>query len=248
MRRAARRAPALGFAALAPGALLSSSASAQPAPAGGMAQVFPHVRADVQARIVEFDAVVPIVLDDPESDVFLEVLVCTPDTKEHETLLVTQARPSNVHAALLLLGLVPGRPGAWRLEGDHVVPEPPVGPAVRVEFAWKDAAGAQRVEPAWSWVRRIDTGETLGATNWVFAGSKFIRFTPPAGAEREVYDADYSGALVGLSTFGGETLALPTMHSPEESVEEPVWIADSAKAPPLGTPVVVRLSPAPPGD
>lgn len=216
---------------------------AQDGQASGPVEVFAHVRIDRAAGVVEFDAYVPMVLDDPEQVVFLETIVCTRNSKEHETLLATDARPSNIHAALLLLGAEPGKPGDWETgENDEIVHIPPKGPAVAVEFVWTDTNGVERTDDPASWVVSDSDGAHLPDHDWVFAGSRIVEWTPPGkDAPVEAYDADYSGTLIGLSTFGTETLAWPVVMSPDSEVDAPVWIADAPKTPPVDTKVIVRL-------
>jgi hypothetical protein len=220
------------------------AAAAAPAETG-MRELFPHVRADVGARVVEFDGTVPINCHDPATpDVFLEVTVCTPDTKEHEALVVTPARPSHVHAALLAIGLKPGAPGSWRYEDKKLIALPPTGDPVDVTIAYRDAQGAEVESPANRWVKTADADGAFAPRKpgpaWVFAGSVFAH-----RRGEEVYDADGTGVLIGLTTFGSEVVAWADTLSPESSVQEPEWIADPAKVPRFGTPVVVRIRPWP---
>ena len=42
---------------------------------------------------------------------FLELVACTKGSKEHESIISVDAKPSHIHAALLLLGAKPGNPG-----------------------------------------------------------------------------------------------------------------------------------------
>jgi len=208
-----------------------SCASAEPV------EAFPGVRLDRAARTVEFDGEVPIIPDAGDGTVvFLEVMVCVRDTKEHEALVVTDVRPSHVHAALLALGLEPGEPGGWRRADDTVRGYPPHGPAVRVEFVYQ-RDGEEVVEPAASWVKRDDNGERLEERPWVFAGSRMM---DRGGGEQ--YDADGTGLLVGLTTFGSEVVAYPRLYAHDSAIEEPVWIADPERAPGFETPVTVRLT------
>lgn len=221
-------------------AALSLSLAAVALAQGGAEQPFPHIRVDANARTVEFDATVPITLDDPDAPfVYLELVACIPDTKEHETLVVTEALPSHIHAALLLLGLEPGSPGAWEWRDDALQSIPPTGPRVRIEFLYTDVNGEEVVARPQEWIVNAETGETFPAGDWVFAGSRIVEWRG-----EEFYDADGAGTLIGLTTFGSEVLAWPEMISPEASIEEPVWIANAATTPPMGTEVVVRLTPA----
>ena len=77
------------------------------------AEASPGLRVSREARALEFDGTVPIDVHGKAPRVFLEVLVCSRDTREHESLVVTDVKPSSVHAALLMLGMTPGTPGSW---------------------------------------------------------------------------------------------------------------------------------------
>jgi hypothetical protein len=203
--------------------------------------MFPFVRVDVTRRTVELDGVVPINAHDHAApNLFLEVTVCTPDTKEHETLVMTRARPSNVHAALLAIGLNPGKPGSWEFTDGRLVAHPPAGDPIEVTIAYRDGSGREVEAPAQDWVVNAATGLPIlppsSSTPFVFAGSVTAR-----RGGREVYDADGAGTLIGLTTFGTETVAWRDVISPEASVAAPEWIANPKLVPKFGTPVVVRL-------
>ncbi|MEO0716433.1 MAG: YdjY domain-containing protein, partial [Planctomycetota bacterium] len=174
--------------------------------------------------------------NDSAPDVYLEVVLCARDSKEHEALVMTDALASHVHAALLLIGAEPGSPGAIPREGDRVAP---VGDAVRVELVTLDGDGGEVVHDPRSWVRRAGGGTLSDAAGigWVFAGS---RMAERQGAE--VYDADGTGLIVGLHTFGSEVVALGAVWSPDSGLDEPEWLAANDAVPAQGTPVAVRLS------
>lgn len=206
--------------------------------AGELRDVFPHVRINPAERFVEIDARVPITLDDPEAPhVYLELIACIPDSKEHEVLVVSPARPSHIHAALLLLGLEPGEPSRWEPDPDGVLrPIPPRGDRVSIEFHYTDAAGQSVCATPSQWIVNLKTGAPLPDEDWLFSGSRMVE-----RRGRELYDADYSGTLIGLCAFGTEVLAWPHVISPESSIDEPIWIANAEAVPPLDTPVRVRI-------
>ncbi len=215
---------------------------------GGWATPFPHVRMNIAQRTIELDGLVPIDPHDKETpEIYLEVVVCSKNSREHETLVVTEARPSDVHAALLLLGLEPGAPGAWGWDRarSKMTVTPPMGPGVRVSFMYRDAGGAQVESDPADWIIDVHGRRSLrelagiGRAPWVFAGSVIA---PRPDGPGEYYKADIEGTLVGLATFGTETLAWPMVFSPEAAVQAPEWIADPAKVPPWKTPVTVRLT------
>lgn len=204
----------------------------------GVVEVFPGVRVNLGDRCVEFDGTVPIRVDDPRAPrVYLEQVVCIPDTKEHESLVVAKVQPSHVHAALLALGLNPGKPAGYEWVDGKGRPVPPEGDRVRLTLHYTDRAGAAVDVDVSRLVRNAKTGEPWPDSGWVFAGSVMRK-----RQGREVYDADGTGTLIGLASFGSEVIAPATVFSPDSQIDEPVWIADAATVPPMDTKVTVRLS------
>jgi hypothetical protein len=200
-------------------------------------EVFPGVRVDARGGMVEFDGEVPI--DAGGSRVFLEVVACVRGTREHEALVVTEVKPSHVHAALLLAGLSPGTPGSWHWTAGKIEAEPPTGDPVRVMLRWRGEDGRDRRASPEQWIRDVESGRGLwegSVEPWVFAGSAFRML-----GRREVYVADVEGTIVGLATFGDEVVAWSRVFSPEAAVQPPQWIADPDRVPPAGTAVTVRL-------
>ncbi|MGH7241824.1 MAG: YdjY domain-containing protein [Phycisphaerales bacterium] len=249
---------------LAAGAGPEAEPKEAPKPAS-QREVFPGVRVDLGAKVVEFDGTVPVnAHTKADLKVFLETTVCGYDSKEHESLVVTKAKPSQVHAALLLLGLKPGKPGAWKLEEKVWVGIPPTGDEVEVRFVTKNADGTEREEDAADWIVDSKNGKSLKEiapqAKWVFAGSKLTPAKPaarapgeaignepaPAKADEgkpgpEFYVADAEGTLVGLTSFGTETIGLTVMYNPDNDKEAPEWVASREKTPEIGTKVVVRI-------
>ncbi len=217
----------------------------------GLVDMFPFVRVDAGAGVVEFDGFVPIDCHDEETpDVYLELVACTKGTREHESLVVTEAKPSHVHAALLLAGFEAGRAGGLggrSRDGARVEASAPTGDPVRVVVVYEDGSGGPVEVDVAEMIVHAETGEGLETEGWVFGGSAFVEYRG-----QEFYDADGTGLLIGLATFGaphldgptfgGETIGLAEVFSPEAAVAEPVWVADAARVPAYRTPVVVRLS------
>jgi hypothetical protein len=218
---------------------ISGCASRREAPAGGAAwvELAPGLRIDRGARVLEFDGVVAIDCHHPRTPtVYLELVACSPDTREHESLVVTDVAPSLIHAGLLALGFEAGSPGRVEFDGPGGPRRfAPSGDRLRVEFV-VGTAGEARTEEARAWIIDADrAGARLGGA-WVFAGSRVVE---RGGAG--VYDADGAGTVIGLASFGSETVAYEEMISPESSVDEPYWIADPDCVPARGTAVRVRL-------
>lgn len=227
-----------------PGADTSGSLTREtPGPAEGamFVELAPGLRLDARAKVVEFDGSVAVDAHDPRTpDVYLELLVCAPDTREHESLVVTGVPASAIHAALLAAGLDPGGPGrVVQLRGGTIERRPATGDGVRVEFMVQDADGAWRAHDPASWVVRRGSNERADWGGMVFAGSRFVM-----RGGRERYDADGTGVIVGLTTFGSEVIAPVRTVSPDSWVDEPAWLADADAMPARGTPVRVRVSAA----
>lgn len=237
----------------APAPVTPARAAPSPEPAA-LVQLFPHVKIDRVAKRVEIDGLVPIDCHNPETPrVFLEVLVCTPDSKEHETLVMTKARAQQVHAALLAIGLTPGAPGRVEWVDRKPAMIAPTGAALKVRFRVEGTN--DEIDPL-AWVTLLRRGEaprplttrTDGSPGadvgrFVFAGSRTRSMVDPqTGREREFYAADVDGTVVGLTTFGTETVAWSQVFSPESAVQEPEWIANVAAVPKVGTKVTVVLT------
>jgi hypothetical protein len=214
--------------------------------------LFPGVRADLVKRVVEVDAKTSeLLFDDPKAPLFfVETLACAPDTREHESLLVTDVKASHLHAALLAIGVEAGAPGHFEFVNGGFTPVDAKGAALAVEMV---IPSGESVDPR-QWLMNVaDRGkpepwrfgsdsEDAGKT-WVFAGSSMRKVTDKAGATSQVYDADGTGVIIGLCCFGSEVIAWERTFSPEASIDEPEWVADFSRTPPAGTPVRVRIRP-----
>ncbi len=195
-------------------------------------ELLPGVR--VGEGVIEFGGEVCADLSHPQTQVvYLELLVTGPDSREHESLVVTRVNPSAIHAGLRAAGLAPARPIRW--EGTRVG-EPARGAKVRVQVATVQDGQVQDFVDLASWAVHQETKQRLpDADGWglVFAGSRMD--------DREGYAADETGTIIGLTGFGTEVIAAAWGLSPQAAVDEPVWIVDPERVPELGTPVVVRV-------
>lgn len=209
----------------------------QPAPAQSG---FPHIR--FVGDTIEIDGIVPIDCHHPDTPhIFLEVVACAPDTREHEALVMTRARPSHIHAALLTRNLEAGAPGSWIWSGSGSKPTytPPRGDEVEVLLRVTRDDGSVDTRPVREWIVDRDSGAMLPDAPFKFAGSRFVQYR---GAE--VYDADFAGNIIGLATFGNEVVAWSEVFNPDSQIDEPRWIANRDVVPPYGTPVTIILRPA----
>lgn len=168
---------------------------------------------------------------------FLEQLVCRQGTRDHESLVTTNAPASAVHAALLAAGLQAGAPGSWSADpSGQLQLKPPQGQPVQVLVRWADAQG-EHTQPLAQWVVNTRPDRDQAAPTFVFAGSRFQRL--PNGTER--YVADDSGSIVGLVTFGDEVVAMRTVIPDKVDVAPASWKARTDDMPPEGSAVTVVI-------
>jgi len=228
-------------------ALLSCAPARQAQQAAGAAiepawiAVSPSIRVHRADRSVEFEATAVIETG------FLEEYVCTVGTREHESLFAYDGKASEVHAAMLLAGLTPGSPGRWREVADAsgafaVEAVPPTGEALQIAVRLADGT-----ERTLDWfVRRAPIGDeaTAGAQSapprrFTFGGSRF-HTDRRTGVER--YVADGSGSLIGLVTFGDETISPVEVIPDQASAATPIWEVDGSRIPKPGTKVTISVS------
>ncbi len=197
---------------------------------------WPHLKIDLNNKIVEIEAFSGI------NQGWLEQIICLAGTRTHESVLITEAKPSHIHAALLLIGLQPGRPGWWKIGPDDPaatkwIVEPPKGSPVSITIAWTDAQEQLHEVPAREWVRDFHTHELLPEGPWIFGGSMM----KPDYTGVITYVADRTGSIAGLVTFGDELLGWNEILPDQEAVMAPEWEANTPAMPEPFTPVTVRL-------
>jgi hypothetical protein len=162
----------------------------------------------------------------------LELLLCAKGGKEHESAIVCDVKPQNLHYALLLIGLKPGSPGRFPKKGPFV---PATGEAVDVTVSWTVQGKRKTIRAeklAWSLPRKAP----MRTCSWTFVGSYFLE--PTEHVKKKVYAANESGSLI------------TTFHDPSSVLENPfdTVLNDSTyemakDAPPAGTPVRITFRP-----
>jgi hypothetical protein len=147
-----------------------------------------------------------------------------------------------------MIDLDPGKPGGWRLEGERLVPIAAEGPDVCVALEYTDPQGVLRRSDPSQWVRAVPGGSRLsdadgspGRSGWVFAGSALLGSEASKSGVR--YAADVDGSIIGVVSFGSETISWGRTWSPDTQTAGMVWYADPDLVPPMGTRVrvVIRL-------
>lgn len=154
----------------------------------------------------------------------VELLACGTRGKTHESVLVLMARPHDIQAGLLLLGLKHGPPMPGVGMG------PPQGDRVSITVQWEQE-GRLRTRPAEELLLDVKTGRPLRHGGWVFNGSTTEdgRFK---AMEEETYIATY------WDPWGIINLAAP-LGADDERVA-----VNRDAVPPLHAPVTLVIRPA----
>ena len=172
---------------------------------------------------------------------WLEQIACAPGTREHESLVVPRARPSQIHAALLMAGFEPGAPGTWFYENEQYTFTPPAGTALDVFVRYDVAGGGIVEEPIRAWIRDHHGRHEFPDEPWIFAGS-IIAPNPDWMEEAgEHYVADVTGSIIGLVTFGDEVIGFSRVLADQAAVQPPEWEVNAEHSPPVGTEVTIIL-------
>lgn len=177
--------------------LAASCASAQTTrPADDLVR-FPGVVIDRAARQVRVECQV-LLAETP-----LEFFCVTNGGPEHESVLRTPAKPSHIHAGLLMLGQEPGSPMKYSEARQSW--SPPFGPPVRISVEFKSGAGQLVTVPATRLMRHVRSHEPMKEMSWIFAGSH--------QREDGAYLADLTGYVVSLVNFEHTLIDVPKLVS-----------------------------------
>ncbi len=183
-----------------------------------------HLTVDRKRRTITLEAVVV------EASYSLEFLLCKAGSKEYESVLSTEARPWEVHAGLLMLGLRPGKPGGY--VGKEYVP--PRGAALRIELRWKDKTGESHSAEASDWLKLSGRGTgKVKPTGWIFVGSEIL----PGG----VYEADLNGGIIAVANLPSAVIDVPFEST--QTMENREFVVDADAIPPAGTRVQMVITP-----
>lgn len=209
----------------------------------------PGVKINVDEWSVDVDAVVTL------HDGFLELLACIKDTKEHESLISVNAKPSHIHTALLLIGGVPGNPAMRQVVGEgeeaRFVDLPPRGGMVDVFLVIDSGEGPKEI-PINQFIKKGQDDYHHGTVeeqaepalelypthSFMFTGSVLVERDKEGPRQ---YVADYSGHVISMVTFGDELLSTPDIH--DDANHSLMWAVHSTGLPAVDAAVTLRLKP-----
>ena len=193
--------------------------------AGDKVGHFPHVTFDVQKKQVRVECEA-LAVNAP-----LEFFCCLNGTNEHEAVLRTPARPSDIHTALLAIGLKPGQPMSFVESTKKWLP--PQGPPLHVDVEF-ERGGKTISYPAYRWIREIKSKKEPKAFAWVFCGSRVMKDGR--------YAADDTGYVMSLVNFDYTLIDIPELASSSNETLE--WERNPDLMPEKGTKVWLVIEPA----
>lgn len=211
-------------------------AQEQSPPEAKIVTLFPGIRVHVNGKRVELDG--QACLDAG----WLEFVACSPQTKEHESLVVLPQQPSNIHAALLLAGFEAGHPGSWTYENEQFAFIAPSGSKLDISVRYTNERDKTVTVNICAWIRDHLGKQQFPCAPWVFGGSTFAD-NPEFMGEGEHYVADMTGSIIGLATFGDEVIGYSTVISHDSSVQAPEWEVNTRVVPEPGTAVTLIIEP-----
>jgi hypothetical protein len=177
------------------------------------------VRLDKEAKKVSFPAVVNM------REGIAEYWLVNTGGKVHESVLRTEAKPANIHVAMLLLG-AHGRPNLTAKE--RIEDKNTAGDTVAVWVEWTDTKGEKHRHRAEEWVRDLSTKSPMSKGDWIYNGSWIFNGTFVAQRElsivANIHDHD----------------ALINNPRPKRE-DDDNWTIQTKAVPPKDTPVTVII-------
>lgn len=201
----------------------------------GRVEYAPHIVIDWTAGQVEVESRVGL------REGTLELLICSEQTKEHESVLVTAARPRQIYEAMGLLGLEPGNPMQYDPQTAQYTPAAGAPLALEIRYAVKDAG---KTVAAHEWLAATDSLKAIAPPSWIFCGSR---------VEEDRYLADGDGTIACVVDFDTALIGMAKRHT---ASDENLWLVANTPAIPAKdtpctlviraletAPMIVRLTP-----
>ncbi len=192
------------------------------------------VSVDKEKRLVVVPAkVAPRKIEDEKfKEIYpIEVIATFPypkGKKAHETVVTFDAKPSEVHRALVDLGLKPGKPA--QKDGDLQE-----GPEVRLLLETVPGKAGTRV-PVERFLVDRKTGKPMPKVKWLFTGSVMEKIAPD---RPESYGADETGTLIAIFPVTGATVFQSSLSLKDEKY---VKLEVTDALPKVGTAVNLIIS------
>ena len=169
----------------------------------------------------------------------LEYLLVTPRGSTHESLLVSEVSPNDVHFAMLLLGAKGGadKPDGAppQIDAKYLKTAPKMtGDTVLISVKWTDAGGEKTV-PVEDWLYNETTKKPIEHGPWIYNGSIF---------QEGRFLAQTDGTFAALVTNPSALINNPRKGNDDDQM----WGVNEKAVPPVNTPVEIIFKLVPPAD
>lgn len=220
-------------------ALLAAPGLAQEpgdAPAPVMREVSPGVfeigkiHLDQKTRTVRFPGELNL------HEGILEYLLVTSQGSTHESLLVSEVRPSDLHFAMLLLGAKGSGPDApaagnartGQIDAEYLRTAPKLrGDDISITVTWKNGE-TEKTTPVEDWVFNNATKKAMERGPWIYNGSVF---------SNGHFMAQIEGAFAALVTYPSALINNPRKGSDNDQI----WVVNEKVIPPVKTPLEISI-------
>lgn len=210
--------------------------AATPGPTEGRVREFaPGIEIDWSQPAVRLEARV-VLREGP-----LELFACSPQTKEHESILVVSARPWQIFQAMGLIGIESGSPPRY----DEALErwKPASGEPLDLRVEWRDDSRVRNARPE-AWMLEKSTGRPPKELRWVFSGSTIRRdaaseLSREAGRDAGRFAADSDGTVACVVDFDSALISLTSLHSADDTE---LWLSANPQAiPTIGTRCILTI-------
>jgi len=191
------------------------------------------IHLDQKARSVRFPGLLNM------KDGNLEYLLVTDQGNVHESLLVTDIQPNDLHFSMLLLGAkgsgekASGEMPPGQIDAKYLKSAPPLkGDRINITVEWK-AGDAVKSTPVEDWIINTTRKKPMERGPWIYNGSMF---------NEGRFLAQLEGAFAALVTYPAALINNPRRGNDDDSV----WIVNEKAIPAVKTPVdiTIQLLPA----
>ncbi|MCA8969035.1 MAG: hypothetical protein KDC95_04605 [Planctomycetes bacterium] len=201
------------------------------------------IRVDTDKRRILAEGKITVTRD------FLEFVAIGPNGKKHEALVTLRCRGSSLNAALLALGLEPGKnadfieiePRPTREEYEAGAPlyrvVPPTGPELALTVSWHDEHEKLVEKPVEALIIDVATEKPIENARWIYFESLVA---PIEKGKPPVFVADYEGNFIATYYAKPDSHFITLDH--ERARDDQNWFANTEALPPAGTPCTLVIT------
>jgi hypothetical protein len=188
------------------------------------------IHLDQKARTVRFPGVLNM------DNGILEYLLVTEKGSTHESLLVSDIQPSDLHFVMLLLGVkgagggkpVTGEVPPGQIDANYLKTAPKLGgDSIAISVQWKDG-GVDKTTPVEDWIYNNESKKPMIRGPWIYNGSMF---------NEGHFLAQVEGAFAALVTYPSALINNPRPGSDNDAI----WTVNDKAIPPVKTPVEITI-------